>query len=765
MPTVTNTIAGAGSGVNVLIQIYTATVAPGFTNTQEIGPPVEAITDATGTWSATLTANSLITPANTYYLVTERQTLPRFFAQYAIVVPDGAGPFTAGSIVVSPTVTPSAAAITGVQVAVAGSVAGERPEVNFIDGANVTVTAVDNPTSNRVDVTVAAAGDVPSSRTISTTAPLTGGGDLSANRTLAVSNATGSTVGVVELAGDLGGTATAPTVVGTHLAAPLPIAQGGTGATTQNFVDLTTGQTVAGVKAFTSSPTVPTPTTSTQAANKAYADSAVTAAAGTTVQTETSYGQSSAVGVDTTFAREDHTHGTPSLTAATPSAEPIGASAVVGTATTPARADHVHATPAAGTPDNSAVGDTAAAGVATTVARSDHQHGRESFGTVTAEQTFGASSSNGSATTVARSDHGHGNPTHLSADHSAVVLSALAAPTADVTFNTHSALAIGGKNGIGVVNLVGLKASLGPPTSGTWATGDAFIDSGSALWVCSAGGTPGTWVVPNIDIEDPGTLIVSRSALNASGSDLFNFQIGGVRTGYANEGGELRSRAFNATRVAFRCQSNVAGNGTSVHILEVTLSDNTVMFYVTALGDAGTTRDLAVGRNLAVTGTASAAGVTSTAGITSSGAAIDAGSQKVTSVATPTTTTDAATKAYVDSGAYSTLTDVALLGTNVAQGTPHFQSRAEPGGVTRLQGQLSFTGSITGSSTPGSGATLATLPAGQRPAGFVTFTERFLGTGAAAAVWFVDPSGNLSCSANLVTGNTVNFDGLTFVHA
>jgi hypothetical protein len=42
----------------------------------------------------------------------------------------------------------------------------------------------------------------PTSRLISTTAPLTGGGDLSANRTLAVSNATTTAVGVVELATD-----------------------------------------------------------------------------------------------------------------------------------------------------------------------------------------------------------------------------------------------------------------------------------------------------------------------------------------------------------------------------------------------------------------------------------------------------------------------------------------------------------------------------------------------------------------------------------
>lgn len=53
---------------------------------------------------------------------------------------------------------------------------------------------------------------------------------------------------------------------------PLPITSGGTGSITKNFVDLTTGQTVAGVKTFSSSPIVPTPTTNMQAAPKLYAD-------------------------------------------------------------------------------------------------------------------------------------------------------------------------------------------------------------------------------------------------------------------------------------------------------------------------------------------------------------------------------------------------------------------------------------------------------------------------------------------------------------
>ena len=51
----------------------------------------------------------------------------------------------------------------------------------------------------------------------------------------ALPGATSSTLGGVELNTDLGGTATAPTVVATHLTAPLPVAQGGSGLTYAPF--------------------------------------------------------------------------------------------------------------------------------------------------------------------------------------------------------------------------------------------------------------------------------------------------------------------------------------------------------------------------------------------------------------------------------------------------------------------------------------------------------------------------------------------------
>jgi len=71
--------------------------------------------------------------------------------------------------------------------------------------------------------------------------------------------------------------------------------------------------------------------------------------AASTVVAETSYGQSSAVGTSTSYARADHTHGTPAAIAAasTVVAETsYGQASVVGTSTSYARADHTHGTPA-----------------------------------------------------------------------------------------------------------------------------------------------------------------------------------------------------------------------------------------------------------------------------------------------------------------------------------------------------------------------------------------------------------------------------------
>jgi hypothetical protein len=125
----------------------------------------------------------------------------------------------------------------------------------------------------------------------------------------------------------------------------------------------------------------------------------------------TSYGDTANNGSANTYSRSDHTHGTPSLTSTAPQTLAAGGTNAVGTATTPARADHVHALP--------------------------------NFGTVTAQTTFGASSGNGSGTEFARNDHTHGTPAHDNAAHSAINISALAVPTADVAFATYKITGLG----------------------------------------------------------------------------------------------------------------------------------------------------------------------------------------------------------------------------------------------------------------------------------------------------------------------------------
>lgn len=171
--------------------------------------------------------------------------------------------------------------------------------------------------------------------------------------------------------------------------------------------------------------------------------------------------------------------------------------------------------------------------------------------------------------------------------------------------------------------------------------GKVLIDTGAAgAGVIIADPTAGTLTLPkmvasagtDITAEDPLTITFNRTVFNAAGSNLWECRVNGQLAGYANEGGELRARAFNGTRVSFRTQSHVSGDGTTVHIFEVTLSTNVPQFYVTAQGDAALVRDLSVGRNLAVTTGITIAGVavgalasTTPAAVTSGAGAVGVG--------------------------------------------------------------------------------------------------------------------------------------------
>lgn len=97
-------------------------------------------------------------------------------------------------------------------VQLAGDLGGTAASPSVLKVAGVTISGT--PTAGQVPT--ASSGTAAAWSTPSGTSP----------------DATTSVKGVVQLANDLAGTATAPTVVATHLASALPIAQGGTAATT-----------------------------------------------------------------------------------------------------------------------------------------------------------------------------------------------------------------------------------------------------------------------------------------------------------------------------------------------------------------------------------------------------------------------------------------------------------------------------------------------------------------------------------------------------
>ena len=58
---------------------------------------------------------------------------------------------------------------------------------------------------------------------------------------------------------------------------------------------------------------------------------------------------------------------------------------------------------------------------------------------------------------------------------------------------TTGVAALGAKNSLANVRICGRLTTVGAPTTGTWTAGDAVQDAVGAWWLCTTGGTPGTW--------------------------------------------------------------------------------------------------------------------------------------------------------------------------------------------------------------------------------------------------------------------------------
>jgi hypothetical protein len=135
------------------------------------------------------------------------------------------------------------------------------------------------------------------------------------------------------------------------------------------------------------------------------------------------------------------------------------------------------------TPTTSAVGDAAATGTSPYPAADDHRHGREAFATGgTSTSSIGDTGTDGSSTSPARDDHQH-------ARESAATVGATVKP-----YVLGLPLALTGA--AQPTRYVGATAA-GAPTTGSFNQGDFVLDDTGALYVCTAGGSQGTWTLVN----------------------------------------------------------------------------------------------------------------------------------------------------------------------------------------------------------------------------------------------------------------------------
>jgi len=310
------------------------------------------------------------------------------------------------------------------------------PSVGGVGGANGFLSAVDK---ENLDGFVS--GGVPTSRQINTTAPLTGGGDLTVDRTLAISPATPASAGSMSAADKtkLNGIATGATNVQMASVAPVDVTRAAAvigvspdAARADHKHDITTAAPVS-VAAANSEGVATTIARSDhihahglQTADNQHAlavagvshgffDKAdktkldgITAGATNTPLSSTApvdvTKAAASAGVAIEAARQDHKH---DISTAAAGSLLVGDSSAEGIASSVSRSDHKHAFPAPGAPV-AVTRASAAAGTSQNAAREDHKHDISTAAAGTL--SIGDTASDGAATSLSRSDHRHAFP-------------------------------------------------------------------------------------------------------------------------------------------------------------------------------------------------------------------------------------------------------------------------------------------------------------------------------------------------------------------
>lgn len=114
----------------------------------------------------------------------------------------------------------------------------------------------------------------------------------------------------------------------------------------------------------------------------------------------------------------------------------------------------------------------------------------------------------------------------------------IAASSTAANWQVPSAYAPTGKTGAAATSEYAGATTSGPPVSGTFAGGDFILDRTGLFWICTAAGTPGTWVTAGLPLTGgtlSGSLTLSGIASLTAGGGV-DCGVGNLRLGWPGTG-------------------------------------------------------------------------------------------------------------------------------------------------------------------------------------------------------------------------------------
>lgn len=108
----------------------------------------------------------------------------------------------------------------------------------------------------------------------------------------------------------------------------------------------------------------------------------------------------------------------------------------------------------------------------------------------------------------------------------------LVLPLSVVNGGTGATTAPTARTSLAVPAIGNSTVTAGAPTTGTWARGDQWLDSSNVLWLCTTGGTPGTWMAKNAGEELAYNQITATVNITATSQASPNLVIEGTTRTY-----------------------------------------------------------------------------------------------------------------------------------------------------------------------------------------------------------------------------------------